>query len=293
MKKLFILLFVLGSFSANAQFDIDPKKFIDALIGPVESDRPGQALNPTTCGTMAIQLQTGYNYSRFEDLVTTYNSSFVPVNLRVGLTKKWEINTSFWYLHQKFANSFATTTFSGFTGSELGARYAFLSGDRWVPYMALQANMRFSKRNGDFQQPKMGSSFYLATSNRFNVMSVNTNFGIVFPGDDNGQINPSYPWVLNFGWMIGDKFGVFVEGFGDFGTIVIGSPTVVNPLISWDAGGSFLVINDLQLDLFGGMYNVANQQNYWFAEFGVTYRFSFLKMFAMKKADEFMKSMGQ
>lgn len=282
--RLLIILFIsTTAISSSAQFDFDPEKFINALVGPLESDRPGQAINPNTAGVMALQLQTGFNYGSRRNDFFNYRAYHVPVDLRFGITKKWELNTSFDYLnqHAKYVSFISDITTAGFLSPEIGMRYAFLSGSRWKPFLALQANMSFLSHNGDYQQQQMGSSFYLVSSNRFKSFSVNTNFGIVLPGD--GDFNLTFPWVVNFGWSLGEKFSAFVEGFGEFN----------NKSLNWDAGFSYLVINDLQLDLFGGMYNIIDHQDFWFAEFGITYRFSFFKMIARKKAQEMMKEYNQ
>lgn len=167
------------------------------------------------------------------------------------------------------------TTASGFRSPDIGIRYAFLDGEGWKPSMALQASMSIPSSRGDYQQSNLGSSYYLITSNSFDVLSVNSTFGMVFPG--NGASDPSFPWVLNFGFGLGDKWSTFVEGFGEF----------TNLTISADAGIAYTPISSLQLDLFGGMYNLDNNTESWFAELGVSYNFSFAKMYAKKKANEF------
>ncbi|MBD3635837.1 MAG: hypothetical protein HUJ25_00735 [Crocinitomicaceae bacterium] len=281
MNKIALLLISLFTLNfANAQFEFDPGSFIDKLIGPVESDRPGQALNPVTAGILAVQLQTGFSYSsKNDDKLYKYQHYYVPTNLRFGLTRKWEFNTSFYYLNQQMMDTVATTKTSGFLSPEVGIRYAFMSGDRWKPYLALQSNLSFLSHKGDFQQQQYGCSFILATSNRFDIMSINTNFGIRFTGDASRQ--PTYPWVLNFGWMLGDKVGTFIEGFGEFR----------NMNLNVDGGFSYVPIRSLQLDVFGGLLNIEDEYNRWFAEIGVTYNFSFLKVLANKKAKEMMNKM--
>lgn len=280
MKKiLFALLFT--PFVGIAQFDIDPNKFIDKMVGTVESDRPGQALNATTCGIAAIQIQTGFNYESVNnDKISKYSHYYVPTSLRFGFTKKWELNTSFYYLNSSFMDTLVDFNAKGFLSPEIGIRYALMVGDGWKPYLALQANTSILSHRGDYQQQTWGSSFYLVTSNRFSKMSVNTNFGLVFPGD--GATQPTYPWVLNLGWMLGKKVGTFIEGFGEFKSMTV----------SFDAGFSYVPISDLQIDLFGGMKNLTNETNRWFAEIGFTYRLSIFKIIAKKKAKEFMGGFG-
>ena len=281
MMKKFLFVLLLVPFSGMTQFEFDANEFIDKLVGSVESDRPGQALNATTCGIAAIQIQTGFNYESVNnDKVWKYSHNYVPTTLRFGFTKKWELNTSFYYLNASYMDTLVDINSKGFLSPEIGIRYAFLSGKGWKPYLALQANASILSHRGDFQQQQWGSSFYLVTSNRFSKMSVNTNFGCVFPGDGNAQ--PTFPWVFNMGWMLGKKLGTFIEGFGEFRNLTV----------SFDAGFSYLATSDLQIDLFGGMMNLTNETNRWFAELGITYRLSIFKIMAKKKAKEFMGNGG-
>jgi hypothetical protein len=285
MKNLLLFVVICCSgLSSNAQFDFDPNKMIDNLIGPINSDRPGQCLNAKTAGLLAIQVQTGFKYAR-TDLAANVNfrSLYVPTNIRIGLTNKWELNTSFYYLNTRtgdFDGSLPLFENKGFISPELGLRRVLLQGDGWKPFLTLQANMIFRAQNSVFAQQQMGSSFYLITSNRFDAVSVNTNLGVRFPG--NGLMEPSYNWVLNFGIPAGKYLHFFVEGFGSF------NHDFSSSALNADAGISVIPFNDLQIDIFGGMYNLTNTQNYWFIEAGLSYRFSFFKMLAKKKADQFM-----
>lgn len=278
MNKLITTAIVcLIGFHSNAQFDleIDPMKFLDALIGPVESDRPGQCMNARTAGIMAIQIQTGYQYGQEKYNAIDQDSwHFVPTTLRFSLTAKWELNTSFNYNRFTSTNSFWTWTASGFTSPDIGVRYSFLKGSGWKPTMGLQVNASPPSHKGDYQQQNWGTSVILATSNRWDKISVNTNFSMRFNGDDSGA--PDYPWVFNIGFPLGEKFGCFVEGFGEFD----------NAIVSADAGFTYVPINDLQIDIFGGLTNLTVTQKRWFAEIGVSYRFSFLKILAKKKMGE-------
>jgi hypothetical protein len=274
MMKKVLLFLAFGLFlgRSQAQFDMNPLDIVDMLVGEIDSDRPGQALSPTSCGILAIQLQTGFNYeSRNSSIINQYSSYYVPTSLRIGLTKKWEINTNFFYKKIAISDTLANSQSNGFLSPEIGIRYAFLQGGRWKPHLALQSNLSILSHKGDFQQQQFGSSFYLASRNQFKKMSLNTNFGIRFAGDSN--LEPLFPWVFNLGFKLGDKWSAFVEGFGEFRNLTVNT----------DAGISYQAFSNLKFDVFGGMLNLENFRNGWFVEGGVSYRFSFLKIVAKKK----------
>jgi hypothetical protein len=243
--KSFFILSLLVTINASAQFNINPDKIIEKLTKPIQSDRPGQALNAQTAGFAAIQIQTGFNYSQNNiGADNNFTNYYIPTSLRFSFTRKWELNTSFFYNHNKWSNIAGETTTSGFLSPEIGLRYAFMKGDGWKPFMALQSNLSFRSRNGDYQQQETGSSFFLVTSNRFDVVSINTNLGVRFQGT--GNMDPVVPYVLNFGFNMGSKWTAFIEGFGQFST------SGLDPTINADAGVSYRPIKLLQLDLFGG-----------------------------------------
>ncbi|UKN02115.1 hypothetical protein K6119_01115 [Paracrocinitomix mangrovi] len=282
MKNILVIsVFSLICFNTQAQFDIDPGKIIDKMFGtPVESDRPGQAMNPNTAGILTLQLQTGFNYTSFNaDKIYQFKNYGVPTQIRLGITKKIELNTSFSYNYSRHMSSSFDTTFSGFPSPNLGIRYNPYDGDRWKPYLGFQANLSFLSHKGDYRQQNFGSSFYVMTSNRFEVVSFNTNLGVVFQGND--LMQPAFPWVLNFGFKIGKKWNTFIEGFGDFSNLDLNA----------DAGFSYTPINDLQIDLFGGWLGDNFADPYWFIEGGITYKISFMKMIAKKKAKGFLDQM--
>jgi len=276
MKK-FCLGIALVAFSLGHAQKLDVNGFIDALGGSINSDRPGQCLNAQTAGAMTVQLQSGFNFSRYQiNLGSTFlgnhNRINIPVDIRFGLLPKLELNTSFSYTHRSYSENLMIPSRSGFPSPNLGARYEVLRGDGIKPQLALQANLSFLSHNGTFQQNNFGSSFYAITSNRFNNFTVNTNLGMVFTGSGNNS--PIYTYVLNFGYNVSDKLGVFVEGFGRFN----------NFSYSLDAGMAYLVNNNLQIDAFGGWLGDRD----WFAEVGVSWRYNFLKAMAKKKINGFL-----
>ncbi|MCB9224015.1 MAG: hypothetical protein R2780_06565 [Crocinitomicaceae bacterium] len=284
LARLSLLVLFLISFSVYAQFNFDVDKILEKLISPIQSDRPGQAFNPTTCGIAAIQIQSGFSYSRYNSGIdSNWKNYYIPTTIRLGFTRKWEFNSSFYYNYNNWSTFAGPVKSSGFQSPEIGIRYAFMKGDGWKPFMALQSNLSFLSHRGDYQQQQFGSSFLLSTSNRFNVLSINTNIGIKFLGT--GNMNPVIPYVVNFGFNLGEKWSMFAEGFGQFST------SGIAPTINTDAGLAFTPTKLIQLDLFGGWLGgfSSGATEHWFVELGVSYKISLMKYFAKKKIEEFKK----
>ena len=262
---------------AQAQFNFNTDKFIDNLIGDVRSDRPGNSMSALTCGFVTLQVQSGYRFQRWNDPLfdgSYTNRMFVPTDIKIGLSNNLEINTTF--THESFKAydaTFDNTVSDGSMNSPLlGVRYSFLKGRKWVPTMALQSRVKF--RRESMGQNNYGAEFILATLNDFGKLDILMNFGLVYPGFGNG---PVFPAIFNVSYNLG-KTTIFAEGNYEFqwGEHVV------------DAGLSVNIGRDFVLDFYGGVID-GFSADHWFAEAGFTYRFSFMKMMAKKKADEFFK----
>lgn len=274
-----ILIFVLSglSISSLAQFEFDPGAVLDKLSGPVDSDRPGQAMSPHTCGTMTVQIQTGGAFELWEANTTRSEVVRVPTDIRLGFTKRFELNTRLVYQSIHATNTLTNVeqNNSGLTAPEIGIRLGLLKGESFVPSVGLQSSLSFASGSSMNFQNQMGSFFNLITRNDFDFMTISTNWGLRFIG--NGQSGKYYSYVLNFGFPLGDKMSCFVEGFGGLENF------------SWnvDAGFAYRPINDLQIDFFGGWLGETGPVTNWFAEIGVTWKYSVLKAIAKKKMDSF------
>lgn len=277
MKKLIVVIIVSLPFISSAQFDFNPADIVEMIGGNMETDRPGQAMNPKSCGIMTFQLQTGGSFARTTFNPNGYiNSIATPTQLKFGITGKLEFNTSFSYNHSNYDDGFFQFKFGGFPSPSFNLRYTLISGDRWKPIVGLQAGFSPSSSRGSFQQPNFGSSYFILTSNRFENLSVNTNFGLAFGGYGNNDLSAySLPYVLNVGYTINSKWSAFVEAFGN----LRGSN------LNLDGGIAYAATKSLQLDAYGGWLG----GNSWFAEIGLTWKYSFLKAMAKKKMNEILK----
>ena len=283
ITALILFCFVFTTYHALAQKDITDKLF-DLLEQSVPSDRPGQALNANTAGMFALQIQTGFNYNRYDLDPNHYtNSYFVPTTIRVGITPRFELNTTFSYLNYNSHSLLGDSEVGGFLSPDIGFRYQFIKGgERWKPNFSLQANLSIPSDQGAFVQQQVGSSFYLVTSNQFNWFSVNTNLGLFWDGSGAGFGKPTVPYVFNLGFQMSKKWSSFVEIFGSLD----GEGNYLN----YDAGFAFNPIKSLQIDFFGGyLPTQIDGAHSWFVEAGLSYRFSFLKYFAKKNLKEILK----
>lgn len=282
MKKFLLLSLGWMTFCQGiySQFKPDPKELLGLLNQPLQSDRPGQALNAKTCGLLALQIQTGFHYEKFsvEDAFDR-TDLLVPTTVRFGLLPKLELNSNFYYVDRTSDYIYNDTTElrTGFRNSEIGLRYSFMKGENWKPILAVQTNFILPRKNGDWENKSIGYSIYLVSSQRFDKFSINTNLGIKSHPQPIVDTGISFPYVLNFGFNLSQKLTCFVEGFGDLS----------GPSLYGDAGFAYTIGNYLQFDVFGGWLGETGPHPYWFVEAGITWRFSFIDAIAKKKMKEF------
>ena len=253
--SLFVFLVAVAS-NAVAQFS-----------ETISADRPGQAFSPFSVGNLVFQTQTGmdgggYSVKKVDYQAQIKGGLFIPNTfLRFGLTEHFEIN-SFW-AYAVNSNSVGDSSFksNGLINATLGARINIYEGNEMIPAVGMLVTFRLPIMSPSYQIDNVAPSIVLMAGNNItDKLSYVLNFGINFNGN-NAQ--PDWTYVANLSYSISPKFGTFVENYGFFNGTEYWN--------SWDTGLSFLVNNNLQLDINGGAgYNYNNLD--YFASIGCSWR---------------------
>lgn len=205
----------------------------------ISSGRPGQAIGSTSVGKNVFQIQAGVDFLEVSNVFTP-NSFF-----RYGVSEKVEINSGVGY---SFMNG--NSELSSFN---LGAHINLYDKDN-LPSMGLQVSFGMPVDNLEFGTQVL----FVLADNFTDKLSWTVNLGSNV--DNNFNTNGIY--VLNLSYAISDKIGVFIEPYG----------TIDNDFhLNFDAGISYLVNNDLQLDFLGG-YGINTEQGLLLGA-GVSWRF--------------------
>ncbi|WP_281613643.1 transporter [Flammeovirga sp. SubArs3] len=250
----FLLLFALP-FYAHAQYSES-----------ITTDRPGLTFSPYTLGKKVVQIQSGYNISgtEFKDIDSQSNGWLFTNFLRVGLSEHFDIEAVIDLQSDRVkVNSVDVDSLrlKGISNTQLGIRYNYTKNDGWVPAFGFQGRLLLRAVSNDYKREKVGMVFNFMTSNQINSwLSYNMNIGAYLPNTGNNDY--TLPSTFNFGITINDKFGTFVEMFGNLNNF---KPGV-------DTGLSYLVSNNFMLDIGGGI-TPTKDSNTWFTEIGLSYRF--------------------
>ncbi len=187
----------------------------------ISSGRPGQAIGAFTVGKKVFQIQAGVDYLK-KAKATIPNATF-----RYAISDRFEINTGIGYT---FADGL--DDLSSFSA---GTRINLSNGEEGMIPMGLQVSFNVPTKNIEF-----GSKVLFIISDSFtDKLSWTVNVG----SDFDKKYNTNGIYILNLSYAVNDKIGLFIEPYG----------TINNDFnLNFDAGMSYLINKDLQLDVLGG-----------------------------------------
>lgn len=252
-EKILLLCFAFFScYTAKSQFN-----------ETIRTGRPGQAIGPFAVGRYVFQTQTGFDYGGVEK--SAYNLAGNTV-CRFGITRHFEINTAWEYRSDQYKKNDVEWNTNGLSLGAIGTRINLFEGKGAIPAVGLQATFKLpilSKAyNFSYVAPKVLLIANQKLSDKFNLL---VNFGVDYNGNNAA---PTGVYVINISYSICEKWGTFVENYGNF--------TPVKFENRWDCGFAYLLNDNLQLDLYGGAgYN--NKQTDYFTSIGISWRFITLR----------------
>lgn len=274
MKKLFRHLFLFtflisASLSAEAQFS-----------ETISADRPGQAFSPNAVGNKVFQTQTGIDGGGFKDKKVDYQAQqkggfILPTTfLRFGLSKHFEINSAWAYGFNRNTVGQTSTNDNGLALATLGARFNITEGKGKIPAVGMLLTFKLPILSPAYTIDYVAPAVLIMAGTSINdKLSVLLNFGIDYSGND---AQPNWIYVANLSYSISPKVGTFIENYGHFND---------NDFWNyWDAGISYLVNNNLQLDIYGGAGYNQNSLDY-FTSIGFAWRLVSLYEKALLKND--------
>lgn len=193
---------------------------------------------------------------------------------RVGITEKIELRAGYQYdLYNRIKLSPETFTFGstktdGFNNFSLGVRKNLRSQNGLIPTIGLQFTTDFGGLK-EYKQEKFNYELRLLLQHKLNKKSVlNTNLSAEY---DHFFDSVFARYILSFNQSLTEKLGIMLEAYGTLDEN--------NTELLFDAGLSYLVNKDLQVDLFGGYdidktgeTEVAAEPRTYFISAGISYR---------------------
>lgn len=234
----------------------------------IQSDRPGQANSANTVGAKNLQFQMGFNhnndmfYGGVAGTFGTRTNSFSPL-FRIGLFQKTEIGLAYNYASSKNYLNDDQIGEAQHNGSySFSIRQNVLNGKNNLGLLAGYSS--------DFTKNFRGNIPFDLVFQALSSHSLSDRFGLSTNLIYNVNVNPTLAtsqnigYVLNLGYSVTDKIGVFIENYEQFGE-------AWRPL--FDGGMAYLINNDFQLDISAGYGPKNDTQSSYFIDFGLSYRF--------------------
>lgn len=227
----------------------------------ISSDRPGQSNSPNTVGKLVLQLQTGLQVGGEKADNYKGNDFELPAIIRFGITDKIELQTH-WGLKNSSAE-YIDTDFesSGLNMANFGLRFNIFEETEKAPALGFEFIYKTRIMSKDYKPDHPSTKFNIMASKGFSdLISITTNLGADFDGIG---AQPDGFYTLNLVFSINDQLSVFFENYGNFNGDYFDT--------FFDFGGAYILNDNLQLDLYGGIGNNDDLFNY-FVSGGVSYR---------------------
>ena len=208
------------------------------LSQKIETDRPDQTEASSLVPKKFLQVETGTYFESLDAIdAVTYNTTLI----RYGLLENLELRLGFDNAEVKLNSN---TVASGFSPLLLGVKIGVTEEKGVLPEIAFigHINMPFLA-SSDFKTKSTGTDFRFSLSHTLSEKSsLGYNIGMAWDGDITTAI---YVYTIAYGYSFADKFGGYVEIYGD-----AYEDNSFNHL--WDVGLTYLINENIQLDISGG-----------------------------------------
>lgn len=241
-KKIYLLHFFMTLCCFGNLFAQEDETS-DSNSEPLVTDRPDVTESATTIAPGFVQVETGGFYESFEDgniqyETYTYNTTLV----RLGLLDNLELRVGTNFIEgQTTVNGIKLDDItSGFSPLLLGTKIAIAEEKGWKPQIGLLSHLYLPFTASDDYKPETtGVDFIFAFAHTLSEKSsLSYNLGARWQGD---SPEASYLYSLSYGYSILEKLGAYIELYGNL-------PEDNKASHLWDAGLTYLISNNMQLD---------------------------------------------
>ena len=235
---LSIVAFAISMFSFSQESDTS-----EALV----TDRPDATEASSTVGKGVLQFETGGLYESFEENnIQSENYTFNTMLIRYGILDNLELRLGWDFVEgvTKVNGNKLDNITSGLSPLLLGIKIDIAEENGSMPEIALIGHVFpiFSAAE-DYRPETTAVDFRLSLSHTLSEKSsLGYNIGAQW-GNDSPEAAAIY--TLAYGYSFTDKFGFYAELYGDL-------PEDSSANHFWDAGITYLVSKDLQLDTYIG-----------------------------------------
>lgn len=258
----------LFQWSCGATFEGGPPGWDEPLV----TDRPDFTESSVTVGRGVTQLEMGYTFtSNDDDGIQVDEDSYPETLFRIGMFAEWfELRIGWNYLEEDVSGVGGDARNEGAEDLSIGCKIALTPQVCCAPEMAVILAMTVPTGADVFSADEVLPSFVWAYSWELNdrlALGGNTGFSRELDEvTDESYLQISQSWAL--GISLTDCVGAYVEYFGLYPS----SADTERTQHFFDGGFTFLVNNNFQLDIRGGV-GLNEAADDYFVGAGSSFRF--------------------
>ncbi len=241
-----------------------------AAPGPVITDRPDRTESTSIVPRGYAQLEVGWSLETVEAAGTSLHTHTVPGLLaRVGVLGALEARIGF--AGFQLTNQPALDGEEGLGDMELGFKYRLASARGWLPDVAVIGAVSVPTGSDAVTSGRVDPSVLLTVSRALSDrVSVGSNLGSSWTTTDDGRGGRTtlvdLAYTLSFGVALSERVATFAETFG---SLPAQNGDAAHHV---DGGLTFLVRDNLQLDVSVGRGIAGAGASNWFVGAGVSVR---------------------
>ena len=236
------------------------------LSEPIVTDRPDFTEASSTVGRRVAQLEMGYTYTYDEEAgVVTKGHSIPETLLRVGILAEWlELRAGYNHSEESQVAGGAGAFIGGEEDVYLGLKIGLTPQEGILPEMALVPQLHLP--SGSEGLPGV-NWLYGWDVNDFISTAGSTQFNRAIDATTNASYTE---WIQTWtiGYSLADKLGAYTEWFALFPS----SADTAKPEHYFDGGFTYLISNDIQWDIRGGV-GLNDAADDYFVGTGLSIRF--------------------
>ncbi|WP_047551974.1 transporter [Psychroserpens sp. Hel_I_66] len=245
MKNKIILLWclIIGSGALYAQDENESEKSSQPLV----TDRPDATEASSTVGKGILQIESGGLYDSFEEnSIKNENYTYNTTLVRYGILDNLELRLGWDFVEgtTKVNGNKLDNVTSGLSPLLLGVKIDIAEEKNGMPEIALIGHVfPLFSASKDYRPETTAIDFRFSLSHTLSEnSSIAYNIGGQW-GNDSPEAAAIY--TVAYGYSFTEKFGMYAELYGDL-------PEDSKANHYWDAGLTYLVSNDLQIDTYFG-----------------------------------------
>ncbi len=235
------------------------------------TDRPDLTESSSTVPAGYVQIETGWIFTREDEEGVRQQVHELPGTLvRIGLVDWLELRTAWGgYIREDVRVGPLQMEAQGVGDAELGTKIRLLHEKGALPEVAFLVAGSLPVGSNAFSADRVDPSFRFSLSHTLSDrVGLGYNLGMVWEskvGETGKRTTLSnYLYTLALGVGLTEQLGAFVEVFGDISASATGKPAH-----SFDGGFTYLLRNNLQLDVAAGV-GLSKEAPDWFVGVGVS-----------------------